>query len=82
MICIKHSIFSSSCVKEPECEVKWWQNTSGKSECMVSIDDAPSGPPNMAMTCSFCCTKDTCNEFAKPSDPYAYYIGKSLPKIP
>ncbi|KAK3586992.1 hypothetical protein CHS0354_026710 [Potamilus streckersoni] len=65
-------IFSKGCAKEDTCIKKYWGRTSGNTDCFLNIDDSPSGPKNMKMSCDFCCTTDGCNEHAVPNSNTLY----------
>ena len=79
---INNCINPARCVKEPVCNAEWWFKTSTSTDCLSAMmDDSPSGPANMAMTCNFCCVTSLCNDHVKPTDPGNYYIGDKLPPM-
>jgi hypothetical protein len=58
--------FHFRCVTESVCKSKWWLATAPNPDCLLNMDDGPTGLPSMAMTCSFCCVTKECNKHAVP----------------
>jgi len=54
-------VYTKGCMSAAQCKTQWWDTTKPDTLCM-SIPAMGDTPTGAAITCTFCCTGDRCNQ--------------------